>query len=154
GRSERAWMDATDRRFAYRCLPLTIANAMGWELLSPTRITARWNGGLELADIEVDIEGEEWKANRVAWSHFRRGILTFHSGCLVRTDPGIGRWARGAPNWPKDGIAPLDGIIETDWLASTFTMNWQFTRPGSVSFQTDEPFGFVTPIAYRALDDV
>ncbi|MEA9787719.1 DUF6065 family protein [Xanthomonas campestris pv. raphani] len=30
---ERAWMDATDQRYAYRCLPLAIANAHGWELL-------------------------------------------------------------------------------------------------------------------------
>lgn len=30
---ERDWMDTSDRRFAYRCLPLNIANAHGWELL-------------------------------------------------------------------------------------------------------------------------
>src|SRR5690606_30494589 len=30
---ERTWMDATDQRYAYRCLPLDIANAHGWELL-------------------------------------------------------------------------------------------------------------------------
>ncbi|WP_042832409.1 DUF6065 family protein, partial [Xanthomonas citri] len=27
---ERAWMDATEQRYAYRCLPLAIANAHGW----------------------------------------------------------------------------------------------------------------------------
>lgn len=26
---ERAWMDATHQRYAYRCLPLAIANAHG-----------------------------------------------------------------------------------------------------------------------------
>ena len=26
---ERDWMDATNQRFAYRCLPLNIANAYG-----------------------------------------------------------------------------------------------------------------------------
>ena len=34
---------------------------------------------------------------------------------------------RGPTNSPKDGIAALDGIIETDWAHSTFTMNWRFT---------------------------
>ena len=33
-RAERAWMDSTDRRFAYRCLPLSIANSMGWEVVT------------------------------------------------------------------------------------------------------------------------
>ena len=27
---ERDWMDASGERFAYRCLPLSIANAYGW----------------------------------------------------------------------------------------------------------------------------
>ena len=47
GRSERAWMDATGQHFAYRCLPLTIANSMGWEILCPIGVTAGWNGGPE-----------------------------------------------------------------------------------------------------------
>ena len=45
-------------------------------------------------------------------------------------------------------------VIETDWLDFTFTMNWQFTRPGRVTFEKDEPFCFITPIGYRALEHV
>jgi Family of unknown function (DUF6065) len=153
GRSERAWMDVTDRRFAYRCLPLSIANSMGWEIVTPSRVVAEWNGKLGLSDIEVSVDNGSTN-HRLAYSHFGHGILTFHTGYLFRTEPGVAIWARGAPNWPKDGIAPLDGVIETDWLPFTFTMNWQFTRPGRVVFEKDEPFCFITPIQYRALDSV
>lgn len=31
---EREWMNGTNQRFAYRCLPLNIANAHGWEILN------------------------------------------------------------------------------------------------------------------------
>ena len=48
--TSRAWMDATSA-FAYRCLPLTIANAHGWELLSPAGLSAIWNGGKGLDDV-------------------------------------------------------------------------------------------------------
>ena len=41
-RAERDWMDATDDRFAYRCIPLSIANASGWELLCPIAFEALW----------------------------------------------------------------------------------------------------------------
>jgi hypothetical protein len=153
GRSDRAWMDATDKRFAYRCLPLSIANSMGWEILAPSRVVAEWNGGAGLSDISIAVD-DRWGDDRLACSHFGHGILTFHTGYLFRTDPGVAIWARGAPNWPKDGVAPLDGVIETDWLAFTFTMNWQFTRPGLIAFEKDEPFCFITPIEYRALDMV
>src|SRR5277367_4965853 len=44
----RDWMDGTQLSFAYRCLPLNIANAHGWEILSPVGFEAIWNGGPNL----------------------------------------------------------------------------------------------------------
>jgi hypothetical protein len=41
----RAWMDATDERFAYRCLPLKVANESGWVFRSFHLVLARWDGG-------------------------------------------------------------------------------------------------------------
>ena len=37
--ADRPWMDATHERYAYRCLPLTIANAHGWEILCAEGLT-------------------------------------------------------------------------------------------------------------------
>ena len=30
---------------------------------------------------------------------------------------------------PKDGIGPLEGLVETDWSVATFTMNWKLSAP-------------------------
>ena len=152
-RSERAWMDMTRQRFAYRCLPLTIANSMGWEILCPIAMSATWNGGPELEDLILD-GSDPALVDRFAQSHFGHGVLTFPTHYLFRTEPAAALWVRGSPNSPKDGIAPLDGIVETDWLNFTFTMNWIFTRPGRVTFEKNEPFCFITPIAYHALDEL
>lgn len=151
--SERAWMSETQFRFAYRCLPLTIANSMGWEVLCPVPIVAEWNGGVETGDIEIETAGGR-ESNWIAQSHFGHGVLTFQLHYLFRTEAGIGLWVRGSPNLPKDGISPLEGIVETDWLNFTFTMNWKFTRPGRISFDEDEPFCFLTPLNYHGLDEV
>ena len=35
-RPERDWMELTDQRYAYRCIPLSIANASGWEVVLPS----------------------------------------------------------------------------------------------------------------------
>jgi hypothetical protein len=153
GRSERAWMDATRQRHAYRCLPLTIANSMGWELLCPQEVTAAWNGGPELDDMKI-MGADGANVEGFAQSHFGHGVLTFQTSYLFRTEPGTALWARGIPNLPKDGIAALEGITETDWLNLTFTMNWMFTRPGRVTFAKEEPFCFITPIGYHGLDDI
>src|SRR5690554_1706288 len=40
----RTWMDQTPEWFAYRCLPLSIANAHGWEILCPASFEVVWDG--------------------------------------------------------------------------------------------------------------
>ncbi|KAB2725344.1 DUF6065 family protein [Brucella intermedia] len=149
GRPERDWMDAFHMRFPYRCLPLTMANASGWEILCPSDVSASWNGGNAQSDIVI-----ETASPHLVHSHFSHGVLTFHTGYLFRTPPGISLWVSGAPNLIKDGIQPLTGLVETEWLAFPFTMNWRFTRPGTVRFFRDEPFCFIQPIEHKKLDEV
>lgn len=141
---ERDWMDRTPSGFAYRCLPLNIANAHGWEVLLPGRLKARWFGGAGLDTLTFDWDGP---AHRAPVSHFGSGILTFHVPCLFRTEKGIDLWVGGSPNRLKHGIQPLTGIVETDWAPFTFTMNWRFTAPGEVSFEKGEPFCFFFPLS-------
>ena len=40
GRPQRAWMERFADRHPYRCLPLTMANTTGWELLCPMGFSA------------------------------------------------------------------------------------------------------------------
>ena len=110
---ERDWMDVTGERFAYRCLPLNIANAHGWEILCPSGFTAVWNGNQDLPAITITFDDPE--EQRFAISHFGHGTLTFHIPCLFRIEPGWDLMAQGPINRPKDGIYALAGIIETDW---------------------------------------
>jgi hypothetical protein len=148
---ERDWMDATDQHYAYRCLPLAIANAHGWELLCQGGFLADWNGGNGMDDIRIHPLGD---GPVPAVSHFGYGVLTFHVPCLFRTDAGIDLLVTGPQNRPKDGIAGLSGIVETDWSPYTFTMNWRFTRPGRVRFDAGEPFCHLMPLQRSLTEDV
>jgi hypothetical protein len=149
---ERDWMDASDQRFAYRCLPLNIANAHGWELLCASGFSAVWDGSSSLSGIEIHVDSEQ--APPVV-SHFGGGVLTFHVPCLFRTEPGFDLIVQGPINAPKDAIAPLSGVIETDWSPYTFTMNWLFTRPkAEIRFEKGEPFCHVFPIRRGELEQV
>ena len=139
----RQWMDDTRDRFAYRCLPLAIANQMGWEILCPVSFTARWNGRDGLDAISIKFDGEP---SPLIGSHFGYGVLTFTLGYLFRTSKSHNVWVKGPSNQPKDGIAPLEGVIETDWTPFTFTMNWQFTRRRhKVRFEKGEPVCVIVP---------
>jgi|SRR5215217_1115664 len=154
GRPQRAWMDAFAERHPYRCLPLSMANTTGWEILCPVGFTAEWNGGAHQDCITLTPDHPHPDFHDFAKSHFSRGIITMHSGYLFRTPPGWSMWVQGPPNHIKDGIQPLQGLVETDWLPFPFTMNWMFTRPGRVKFAKGEPFCFITLIQDRALAQV
>ncbi|HLY55697.1 MAG TPA: DUF6065 family protein, partial [Stellaceae bacterium] len=142
--AQRDWMDDTPEKFAYRCLPLNIANSAGWEILCPTEFTAIWDGGINKEAIKIFSPG---RAEDLPISHFGSGVLTFHVNCLFRTEPGYNLFASGPVNLPKDGIQALTGLIETDWAPYTFTMNWRFTRAGvPIHFHRGEPFCFFFPV--------
>jgi len=152
GRPQRAWMDAFSDRHPYRCLPMTMANTTGWEILCPVGFTAEWNGGIEQADVKLAPDHPFVGFEDFVKSHFSHGTVTFHPGYLFRTPEGWSMWASGPPNHVKDGIQPLVGLVETDWLPFPFTMNWVFTRPGRVKFAKGEPFCFITLAQDRMLE--
>jgi hypothetical protein len=141
---EREWMETAHQRFPYRCLPLNIANQNGWVLGCPVAFRAYWYGGPAPADVEVRFDGP---ADPSIMSHFGVGTITFSLPYLFRTPPGVNIWAKGPSNWPKDGIQALEGVIETDWASSTFTMNWKLTRPNEwVGFEVGEPICMLVPV--------
>lgn len=142
----RDWMNATPGRGANRCLPLLMANESGWILKNPAPFTAVWDGSDRRDGIRVDYAARCPSHLKLASSHFGSGILTWAVPCLFRTPPGFNLLVRGPANWPKDGICALDGLVETDWSAATFTMNWKLTRADhAVSFDQGEPFCMVVP---------
>jgi Family of unknown function (DUF6065) len=144
GDPTRAWMDATKLRFANRCLPLLIANQYGWDLLNDGRFTAAWNGGELPGDTVIEIGDPAPTEPPLA--HFGSGIVTWKIPFLFQTPPGWNLLARGPVNAPKDGIAALEGIVESDWTYTPFTMNWKLTRPGhAVTFEPGEVICRIIP---------
>lgn len=140
----RAWMDKANQRFPYRCLPLAIANQAGWVLRSPAAFRAYWYGGPAPQDVELRFDGPP---DTRIMAHFGEGTITFSLPFLFRTPPGVNLWVKGPANHIKDGVQPLEGVVEADWLASTFTMNWKITRVCEwVGFDEGEPFCMLVPV--------
>ncbi|HUA35829.1 MAG TPA: DUF6065 family protein [Candidatus Binataceae bacterium] len=156
---ERDWMDTGVGKHGYRCLPLTIANTYGWQLLLAADVTASWNGGPATSDITVYCSRPDQ-----AISNFGNGVLTFDVSYIFRTQMDFHLLVSGPANQFKDGIAPMTAVIETDWLPYTFTMNYRFTRPGEVYWRAGEAYAqiclvragiqqSVQPVVRRLEDD-
>jgi hypothetical protein len=147
---ERTWMEDADKKFPYRCLPLVIANQYGWEILSTHHVRASWDGTSKPEGLYV--ESLYGHGRLRCHSHFGEGVLTFQIPFVFWTPAGWNLMVRGPTNSPKDGIVALDGIIETDWAHSTFTMNWRFTRACTVEFALRGPICLFFPIRRGVLE--
>lgn len=152
--SKRAWMDEAPESYPYRCLPLTIANSHGWEVLSQCGFDVEWNGGMAVDDVIVRADSGA-QTHDVPVALFGLGTFTIHVQGLFRTPPGWNLFVGGPPNSVKDGVAPLSGVIETDWAPYTFTMNWRLTRPNyRVRFEADEPIAHIFPVERSVIENI
>ncbi len=140
----RPWMADIVNRHANRCLPLLMANQAGWLVLNTHSMFVVWTGGDDPASLKIVWRGGE--PPYPAMSHFGHGILTWNIPYVFRTPPGFNLLVRGPSNSPKDGVHPLEGLVETDWSEAQFTMNWKLTRPNvPVAFSTGEPICMIVP---------
>jgi len=144
----REWMDKTPGSFAYHCLPLVMANSIGWFVINDIPCEMEWDGtepasGLRIWPTE---ELNEVQKHFMPSSHFGSGVVTFHAEYMFWTDTKISIITKGPANMPKHGIQSLEGVIETGWLPYPFTMNWKMTAKNTkVRFERGEPIAQIIP---------
>lgn len=125
---------------------------LGFDLLCPEAFEATWNGGPEAGDVEIRCAAD-------ASQGFVRGggggRLTFHPGYQFKTESDQVLWARGPVHAAKEGLAPLETLIDSSVLPCTLNPSWRFTRPGRcVRFEAGEPFCTVLPYPKSGLRPV
>jgi len=147
---KRQWMDDSNVKFAYRCLPLSMANSYGWEIINPSKFTVEWDGGQSPKSVKIVKE----TGTIFPDGHFGEGTFTWHTGYLFKTEYPYGIYVMGPPNFSKSNVTALSGIIETNWLPFTFTMNWQFTQPGKVEFFPGDVICQIFPVDLTLMDNI
>jgi len=136
---KRLWIKNNETRAID--LALNSAHCQGWELLCPVAFEATWNGGPTATDIEIRLA--EDRPTRLAFvqSNLGNGLLTFYPGYQFKTESEAVLWMRGPINAPKDGLYPLESLVDTSLLPCTSAIDWQFTRPHqTIRFAAGEPF--------------
>lgn len=146
---ERVWMDETPDKFAYRCLPLQIANTLGYWLLNPDTFVISWNGGMHQKDLMIHSPSGPCE---YCTSSFGSGIITMHPGYIFRTEKEWDTLVTGPQNYWYKGMIPLSGVVETAWLPFTFTMNWKMTEPGTYIIPKNVPLCQIYPIPHSYQD--
>ena len=124
---------------ARRTCRLTLQSIAGSRGLAPAGLLRSWFRPICPARL---VQGDA----RIT-SHFGNGIITFSIPVSVSHAARHQPLGQGSDQLFKDGIQPLEGVVETDWLGATFTMNWKLTRRyHAVRFERGEPICMVVPI--------
>jgi len=127
-------------------MDLARTNRQGWQFCCPAAFTATWNGGLNAEDIEIRLAGDATAQPAFVQSNLGQGLLTFYPGYQVKTEDEYLLWLRGPVNAPKDGLSPLEALIDASLLPCTVVIHWQFTRPHqTICFRAGEPFATLLP---------
>ena len=142
----RNWMDASSGKYAYNCLPLVIANQLGWVVSAAPSFSVIWDGRDQKDALKFSFDACEVEMSQFVVSHFGQGIVSFKLPWVFRTNPGIGLIVRGPSNQWLHGAHGLEGFVETWGLESTFTMNWKITIPNiNIHFPAHFPFCQIMP---------
>jgi len=108
----------------YKCLPLSIGNMQGFVFSLPYSISVLWNGGKNIEDVSIQFDND-FKINNfiTPTSEFGNGILTIHYPLTFKTPPGVNLMTIAPPNFPLLGLSPMTGVIESDNVRFTFSLN-------------------------------
>src|SRR5262249_6051394 len=147
---ERDWFT----QHFYFCLPITFANQHGFIVRSLYDVIARWNGGIEVADLSVHCIGSESaKELQLISSHFGSGILTIQNRWTYRTPKGVNFFVTQPPNLPIENVMHMAGIVESDQLRRDFTFNLKITtRDRDVFIPRGTPIGCILPYPRGFID--
>jgi hypothetical protein len=112
----------------------------GWEVACPRTFEITWNGGSAPDDLDIRMVGGQDDELPCVESVHGHGVLTFHVGCQIKTTEPYALWLGAPPGPPKDGIAPLERLLDTAPMPCALVVHWQVTRPGqTIRFTEGEP---------------
>ena len=151
-RLKRDWMDATYNKHAYQCLPMTVANVYGWEVVLEEDLIVQWDGGNTPPTI---LSGETTSSGRVQAISSIIGMISINIGWVINTEEGYNTWVTGSPNYFIDGATPLTATIPSYWWPDESQMNWKITKIGEpVVFGAGTPFCFFNIYDNSVLESV
>jgi len=134
---QRDWMNKNPH--AYRCVPMSIANTFGWDVILPETVTLEWNGGIGQHDVKV-LKGTCFNP------HFGSGTVTMQGSYTWETEEGMQLMVMPVPNQDQWDLVSLSAIIETDRLMYPWFLTCQLTRPGTFTFRQGMKLARVIPI--------
>lgn len=150
GNRNRSWIRKLQNAPLNNDLTFNMAAESGWVFQSPGIFTIEWNGGSKPSDTVVHSNID---ISHLFFTGVGDGVCSIKTGYVVKTPEDYAIYVTGAPNFYKENAFQLTSLIETNWTHVTFMLHWKLMTPGKVTFQKNEPLGFVTIVPHKQLSN-
>lgn len=147
----RSWMDQTKDSHAYRCLPLSTVNNLGWGVYYNEDISFIWNGN-ENNPTKFDIE--IISGNKYVYLDRNNKMVTFMTGLMFRTPENYSLLVQPVPNQFIDGVEALSAILSTSFLKGDLHPSLRVNKANQViTIPAGTPIVSVIPINLNEINN-
>lgn len=147
---KRDWMDETFDKHAYRCVPVTLSNGLGWGISFPEDISFIWDGITDTTPNHIKIlSGEKYCS-------LGRGnaTLSFNTELYLRTSDNVSLLHMPVPNQFIEGIQAYTTIISSSFFNSPFPCAIRVTSPNKIiTIKANEPIVAIIPISLSEINN-
>lgn len=128
--------DNKTKNHANLCLPLIMANGLGFDILSPATFEVEWSGDEQE---EAKIFSHESKSfESLITNHSACGSFTVQTKFIPKTEKGYFIFMKGIPN-ERRKFSVMEGLVEAWWSPSTFGLVCLCNCPGKFKIEKGEP---------------
>jgi hypothetical protein len=122
---------------ARHCLPLSMANSLGFYILSPGTFKVTWNGD---TNSRAEIEHIKRSSHYEVDNHAAFGSFTVQAKFVpVTDDPGDFVYIKGIPNLRGLQYSCMEAVIEAWWNVGNFGLVYMLNQPGEFTIQMGQP---------------
>lgn len=142
--AKRDWMEATFDKHAYRCLPVTLTNQLGWAISFPEDITFMWDGQISTSGEHVKVLAGE----KYVQTGRGQATVSFETGLVFRTPENYSLLTYNVPNMFMEGVSPYTTIISSSFFEGPLPVAWKVTKPFvPITIKAGQPVAAVFPIS-------
>jgi len=127
--------DPKTKNHAKFCMPLLIANGLGYDILSPATFEIEWDGD-EKHDANVNIIDR--CSHGFVDNHSAHGSFTVQAQFVPKTEEGYYTYIKGIPNIRRP-FSVMEGLIESWWNPAHFGIVCLCNYPSKFTIKKGEP---------------
>lgn len=137
----RGWYEkhSLTKNHARHCLPLAMANSLGYILSAPTTFRVSWSGE-ESEQSKIEIFDENF--NKIVTNHSAPGTFTIQYPLVPKTNKNYFTYIKGIPNI-RTKFNVMEGLLESWWFEGLFGVVCLLNQPCDFIINKGDPIATI-----------